>query len=224
MIAKSFELAPTDQEDADDLVGVLVIDLLAQEDDALAVQAVVDVHPVRRPRPRHAIRHLRSNEHMQAQPLVCVRRIKTSIELGSPHLGHPDRHHHQRARPAPPTAPHTININPLNPRIAPKPRDQAFTDLPWARAATAAGGARPADRLPTIHRVPALPEAGACMKATEPAAPSASRSTRSTMAWGLHQRVGGHHQTRGRLLQHGARTLICTQQGRRWSLWALELR
>lgn len=48
----------THQQHSDYLVGQLIIDLLPQENNALAVEAVVDVHPVRRGRPWYSVRHL----------------------------------------------------------------------------------------------------------------------------------------------------------------------
>jgi len=50
--------ASTHQQHADDLVRQLVVDLLPQENDPLAVEAVVDIYPVRARRPRYSVRHL----------------------------------------------------------------------------------------------------------------------------------------------------------------------
>lgn len=61
------------QHDRDDLVRDLVVDFLAQEDDALAVQPVVDVDPVRLLRARHAEQHLRhaDGHHRPARARLC---------------------------------------------------------------------------------------------------------------------------------------------------------
>ena len=48
----------TYQHDPDDLIGQLVVNLLPQKDDALAVEPVVDVDPVRGGGPGNSVRHL----------------------------------------------------------------------------------------------------------------------------------------------------------------------
>ena len=50
--------ANTHQQHSDNLIGQLVVDLLPQENNTLAVEAVVDVHPVRARRPRYSVCHL----------------------------------------------------------------------------------------------------------------------------------------------------------------------
>mmetsp|Transcript_25888 Transcript_25888/g.64682 ORF Transcript_25888/g.64682 Transcript_25888/m.64682 type:complete len:207 (+) Transcript_25888:1220-1840(+) len=46
------------EHDGDDLVRDLVINLLPEENNALAIQPVVDIHPIGLLRARHAVRHL----------------------------------------------------------------------------------------------------------------------------------------------------------------------
>lgn len=53
------DLRTTYQHDPDDLIGQLVVNLLPQKDDALAVESVVDVDPVRSGRPGNSVRHLK---------------------------------------------------------------------------------------------------------------------------------------------------------------------
>lgn len=55
----------TYQHDPDDLIGQLVVNLLPQKDDALAVEPVVDVDPVRSGRPRNSVRHLSQSNTTQ---------------------------------------------------------------------------------------------------------------------------------------------------------------
>tara|TARA_B100000780_G_scaffold210657_1_gene150592 strand:+ start:411 stop:608 length:198 start_codon:yes stop_codon:yes gene_type:complete len=60
-------LRVSEEHHGDDLVDDLVVDGLAQKDDALAVHPVVDVHPVGLLRAGHAVRHLGDTERHHAQ-------------------------------------------------------------------------------------------------------------------------------------------------------------
>ena len=89
------------QHDADHLVGNVIGDLLAEKEDALAVQAIVQVDPIGRVGPRDLVGHLRTagrgrgGERKSASSGQMGRRCILSQKRSAitrTHLGHADRH------------------------------------------------------------------------------------------------------------------------------------
>jgi len=82
------------EHDADDLVGEFVVDLRTEEDDALAVESVVDVDPVGGLRAGHAVRDLGHAEGHHDDTLALELRRGASPRGGALH----DARRRQRAR------------------------------------------------------------------------------------------------------------------------------
>mmetsp|Transcript_41241 Transcript_41241/g.62515 ORF Transcript_41241/g.62515 Transcript_41241/m.62515 type:complete len:172 (-) Transcript_41241:205-720(-) len=81
-------LAVQVEHHANDLVGELVVDLASDEDDALSVQTVVNVHPVCGLRAWHSVRHLRHSDWHHLNIISAAARTHVAPCQRSYRLGH----------------------------------------------------------------------------------------------------------------------------------------